>query len=247
MEYDPIPFDHTYILYDPKDVVSIVCVHFSLLPIYIMVFYTSWFLITREIEPVIVVGGHLIGEVLNKVIKHLLKLPRPDFHKDFGISSGHGLTYGMPSAHSQFMGFFAAYFACILMKVPLKKIQRKLGVVGLLLSSLLVAFSRVYLLYHTPQQTVVGLLVGIVLGLAYFLVTSIARELGFVDWVLGWKIVAFFYIKDSYHHCYHTFRQEYLAVEKEKQQRIGAAAAASAAAGSSTGAVAGFPSVDKHK
>lgn len=186
-----------------------------------MVFYTSWFLITREIEPVIVVGGHLIGEILNKIIKHLIKQPRPDFHKDFGVASGHGLTYGMPSAHSQFMGFFALYFACIIInKVPKPKQQKVVGVCILLLISILVAFSRVYLLYHTVPQVIVGILVGSVLGLAYFIATSIARDFGLVDWVLGWKSVSYFYIKDSYHHCYRSFEQEYLFVEREKQRQV---------------------------
>lgn len=62
-------------------------------------------LITREIEPVIIVGGHLVNEVINKIVKFLVKSPRPKFHADFGSNSKYGLTYGFPSAHSQFMGF----------------------------------------------------------------------------------------------------------------------------------------------
>ena len=30
-------------------------------------------LITREIEPVIIVGGHLVNEVINKIVKFLVK------------------------------------------------------------------------------------------------------------------------------------------------------------------------------
>lgn len=213
----PIPFDHTYILYDPSDVVSTVCVQFSLLPIYVMVFYTSWFLITREIEPVIVVGGHLIGEVLNKIIKHFVKQPRPDFHKDFGASS-YGLTYGMPSAHSQFMGFFATYFICtILRKVPMRKPAKLAGCAVLATAGLLVAFLRVYLFYHTVQQVVVGVVVGVLLGLVYFPIACTARDIGLVDWVLGWPVVRFFYVKDSYHHCYMLFREEWEQCERRRK------------------------------
>lgn len=209
MEYSPIPFDHTYIVYDPSDWISTACVQFLLLPVYIMVFYTSWFLITREIEPVIVVGGHLIGEILNKVVKHIFKQPRPDFHKDFGAGS-HGLTYGMPSAHSQFMGFFAAYFiCCIWKKVPLQKSWKYVASAILLATALGVAFSRVYLWYHTVPQVVVGVLVGATFGTFFFPVVSVARDVGLVDWVLQWPIVRVFYIKDSYYHCYQTFAQEH--------------------------------------
>lgn len=209
MSYNPIPFDHTYIVYDPSDVVSTICVQFSLLPVYIMVFYTSWFLITREIEPVIVVGGHLLGEIINKIIKHIVKQPRPDFHKEFGAGS-YGLTYGMPSAHSQFMGFFAAYFMLnVWYRVPLRK-HYKVGA-NLILSgcAVTVAFSRVYLLYHNIPQVVVGVMVGSTFGVFFFLVVSIAREIGLVDWVLGWPVVRLYYVKDSYYHCYQTFAQEH--------------------------------------
>ncbi|KAK6202672.1 PAP2 superfamily-domain-containing protein [Scheffersomyces amazonensis] len=208
--YDPIPYDHTYVLYEPNDVIALIAVHMTLLPIYIMVFYTAWFLITREIEPVIVVGGHLIGEILNKIVKRIMKQPRPDFHKDFA-SGSYSLTYGMPSAHSQFMGFFTTYFICIILfKIkPLTSIQKRFASLILLITCILVPFSRVYLLYHTIPQVIVGVTLGSTLGLLYFTATSIARDIGLVDWVLNWPIIKFFYIKDTYYHCYQTFEDEY--------------------------------------
>ncbi|PSK75950.1 hypothetical protein CJJ07_004243 [Candidozyma auris] len=216
-----IPFDHTYILYNPNDLISTVCVQFSLLPIYIMVFYTSWFLITREIEPVIAVGGHLLGELTNKVVKCIVKQPRPDFHKDFGAGS-YGLTYGMPSAHSQFMGFFASYYICtILMKVPLRRGGKAVGVLALGSAAFGVAFSRVYLMYHTIEQVFVGVLVGLVMGTGYFVVASLARDVGLVDWVLSWRIVRFFWVKDSYYHCYQTYKEEFEVSEGRKVFRKG--------------------------
>lgn len=215
--YLPIPFDVTYILYDPSDTISLISVQFSLLPIYIMVFYFSWFIITREIEPVIVVAGHLVGEVANKVAKSLLKLPRPDFHKDFGAGS-YGSSYGMPSAHSQFMGFFAAYFILIIInKVPtLERKTRLVASISLAVCSCLVAFSRVYLYYHTIPQVLVGLMIGVVLGLLLFGFSSLMRDIAVVDWVLTWPIVNFFHIKDSYYHSYQSFKQEKDACEARR-------------------------------
>lgn len=217
MNYNPIPFDHTYILYDPSDTISVASVQLSLLPIYVMVFYTAWFLLTREIEPVIVVGGHLINEVLNKVVKCLVKQPRPDFHKDFGVGT-YGLSYGMPSAHSQFMGFFAAYFLCtVVLRVPLGLSARAVAVAALWCSCGGVAFSRVYLLYHTPLQVAAGVLVGAVFGLVYFVVQLAARDVGLVDWVLQWPVVRAFYVKDSYYHCYQTFADEHQAYQARRR------------------------------
>lgn len=209
MEYNPIPFDHTYIVYDPTDWVAAVCVQFSLLPIYIMVFYTAWFLITREIEPVIMVGGHLVGEVTNKFIKSIVRQPRPDFHKNFGTSS-YGLTYGMPSAHSQFMGFFAVYFVFTVWgRVPMTKGSRLCTSAMLVGSALMVAFSRVYLMYHSLAQVVVGVLVGATLATAFYPLVNVLRDVGVVDWVLGWRVVRMWYVKDSYYHCYQTFADEH--------------------------------------
>lgn len=209
-KYKPVPYDHTYVLYDPKDIIALFSVHLSLLPIYTMVFYTSWFLLTREIEPVIVVAGHLVGEITNKIIKRVVRQPRPDFHKDFGTGS-YSLTYGMPSAHSQFMGFFASYFACIfIFKIEyFQPVQKAIGCVIVTLVSMGVAGSRVYLLYHTPQQVIVGVMFGALLGLIYFVLISVARDVGLVDWVLSWRAMKYFYIKDSYFHCYSTFKDEY--------------------------------------
>lgn len=211
--YQPIPFDHTYILYDPADIVLAVCVQLSLLPIYIMVFYTLWFLVTREVEPVGVVCGHLVNEALNKAVKHVYKQPRPDFHKDFGALSSYGLTYGMPLAHSQFMGFFAAYYSLVVLKLPVSRATRRAGPVLLGGAALAVAFSRVYLLYHTPEQVLVGLLVGAVWGVAFFVVSSVMRDVGLVDWVLLWRVVRFFYVKDSYHHHYRSFAEEWATAQ----------------------------------
>lgn len=210
VKYNPIPFSHTYIMYDPKDLISILSVHFSLLPIYTMVFYTSWFLLSREIEPVIVVGGHLVSEVLNKILKKIIKQPRPEFHKDFGTGS-YSLTYGMPSAHSQFMGFFCGYFICIILfkMQNFGDFEKMISASILVTVGTLVCFSRVYLLYHTYQQVLVGVMFGALLGLIYFVITSILRDVGFIDWVLGWPINKWFYIKDSYFHCYQSFEQEY--------------------------------------
>lgn len=209
MEYNPIPFDQTYILYDPSDLVSMACVHLSLLPVYVMVFYTSWFLITREIEPVIIVGGHLASEIANKIAKTILKEPRPDFHKGFGGSGS--LSYGMPSAHSQFMGLFAGYYVCVcIFKLNHFSLLKKAMCCAVLVgSSSLVAFSRVYLLYHTPQQVLVGSILGLILGPLYFIIISIARDVGFIDWIIDWPIIKYFYVKDSYYHCYQTYEDEY--------------------------------------
>ncbi|KAM9904144.1 hypothetical protein OXX69_007669 [Metschnikowia pulcherrima] len=220
MEYNPVPFYHTYILYDPNDVVSTACVQFSLFPIYVMVFYTSWFLVTREIQPVITVGGHLTNEVINSIIKHMVKQPRPEFHKNFG-EGALGLGHGMPSAHSQFMGFFASFFLCVVMlQTPGTRVHKAGMAAFLIVTSAGVAFSRVYLQYHTAPQVVVGVAVGVLWGLVYFIILSLARDVGLVDWVLSWRIVRYFSVKDSYYLCYRSFEEEARQLDEQRQARV---------------------------
>ncbi|KAG7196021.1 uncharacterized protein KQ657_000028 [Scheffersomyces spartinae] len=155
------------------------------------------------------VGGHLMGEVANKIIKEIVRQPRPDFHKDFGANSG--LTYGMPLAHSQFMGFLSVYTSLLIIyRVPRLLGQWKIfGCVLMFSMASAVAFSRVYLLYHTIEQVIVGVSLGLVLGLGYFTITEAARDLGLIDWVLLWPLIRFWYVRDLYYHNYRTFKEEY--------------------------------------
>ncbi|CAK7233389.1 hypothetical protein SBRCBS47491_008591 [Sporothrix bragantina] len=47
-----------------------------------------------------------------------------------------------------------------------------------------IAWSRVYLHYHTPRQVLVGFAAGLVVGAGWFGVTSVARYTGLLDWGL---------------------------------------------------------------
>lgn len=214
-----IPFDDTHIIYDSEDPFGIVAVHFSLLPIYIMVFYTSWFLITREIEPVIAVAGQVCNDFANKILKQIFKQARPEFHRDFGKGS-HGITYGMPSAHSQFMGFFAAYYiitTCFATPALLRwKIFMSLG---LFTACIGVACSRWYLMYHTVEQVIIGVGCGLSTGTLFAFIVILFRDVGVVDWVLLWRIVRLFWIKDSYYHNYRLFKSEFEELEAAKRKK----------------------------
>lgn len=63
--------------------------------------------------------------------------------------------------------------------------------------SISVAYSRVYLTYHTAFQVLVGVAIGGFLGISWMLVIGFFRDIGLVDWVLSLKIAEFFYIKDN--------------------------------------------------
>lgn len=194
----PVPFDDTFVLYDPHDPVSFVCAGLSLLPIAILVFYLSWFIITREFEPLVMAGGQVFNDVLNNVVKNYLKEPRPRHFEGFqenGLRSG----YGMPSAHSQFMGFFFTYLTLRLWLQwrGLTKSHRIVGTVALGSISFAVIFARVYLSYHSWAQVIVGSTIGAACGATFFMVGTLARVMGAMDWFLNSKVSRLLWIKDS--------------------------------------------------
>ena len=111
----------------------------------------------------------------------------------------------MPSSHAQFMAFFSIYFTLFLLlrhhpptrstnhssvaispKFPYLSDRAQYFLVSLaaLFQAALVAFSRIYLNYHTPRQVLVGCSAGIISALAWFLITSMTRKAGLLDMFL---------------------------------------------------------------
>lgn len=67
--------------------------------------------------------------------------------------------------------------------------------VALALASM-VAWSRVYLGYHTPTQVLVGCFAGLLCALGWFVVTYIFRQTGYLAQVLDWPVARWFRIRD---------------------------------------------------
>ena len=80
---------------------------------------------------------------------------------------------------------------------PIPSPTRLLTSLASLLTASLVAASRVYLSYHTPQQVAVGAAAGTICGLAWFRFTDGIRRSGFlVNWLLETPVAKFFRIRD---------------------------------------------------
>jgi len=90
----------------------------------------------------------------------------------------------MPSSHSQFCGFFCAFWSLhILLHWPQQTLRltrsvwwARLNQVYLLLLTVLFSsltcYSRYHLLYHTPEQIFVGASLGFLFGLMYYVITE---------------------------------------------------------------------------
>ncbi|SCU83311.1 LADA_0C10704g1_1 [Lachancea dasiensis] len=205
-----IPFDDTYILYNPSDPISYVLVYFSLLPIGILIFYFSWFVSSRELEAVVIAGGQVVNELLNNVLKNIIKEPRPVVLSSEFQANSIRSEYGMPSAHSQFMGFFLIYWSLtlVLKWEGIGKIRKFFTVAIMSAVAAMVAFSRVYLGYHSLAQVSVGLALGGLLGSGYYLAVAIVRYMGLLRWLLGWRLCQRLWVKDSFNCCPFNLRDE---------------------------------------
>lgn len=113
----------------------------------------------------------------------------------------------MPSSHSQFIWFFSTYvtlFVLLRLKhnthpshaIPFERTFRALTVLGCWLLAGLVCLSRIYLLYHTQQQVIVGSTLGILNGTAWFAVTHLLLTPIF-PYVVGWRFSEFFMVRDT--------------------------------------------------
>lgn len=131
-----------------------------------------------------------------------------------------GSGYGMPSAHAQFMAYHAVYTILWMYRAsafpPLKRHTRALG---LLLLSTLVAYSRVYLFYHTPLQVAAGYGIGIVLGVFWFEVVRLVRGLGIVDLLLNTPPARWFCVKDTAADRASFVHDEYLEWRRTRAKR----------------------------
>ena len=144
-------------------------------------------------------AGQMACEAINFGLKRILKEERPQ--------QMHGKGYGMPSSHAQYVAFFSISLALFLLlrhvprkpspsHTPLSLLER-VGVSGLALgSAALVTWSRIYLKYHTPKQVLVGSLAGTVSALGWFLITTLLRRSGLLQWILDLPVVRLFRVRD---------------------------------------------------
>ena len=152
-----VPFHYTHVEYEKGDFLGFLLSLLSLLPIFLLISYTT--LILEKPRTLLVLGlfGQLVNEGLNSLLKNSMKIPRPQLK---------GKGYGFPSSHSQFMGYFMSYFLLIIMTRKIHKIYY-LYYLGLMIAGLGTAYSRIYLNYHTLDQVVVGLILGVGSGLLW--------------------------------------------------------------------------------
>ncbi|KAG4028143.1 hypothetical protein MFRU_024g01130 [Monilinia fructicola] len=189
----------THVHYDPNDPVSYFCAWLALVPQGLCVVYATLIWSTREIEILMMFGGQMACEALNFILKRILKEERP--------KQMHGKGYGMPSSHSQFVAFFSISLTLFLLfrhvpkrptpsHTPLSIAARVSLSALVLINAGLVAWSRIYLNYHTPKQVIVGCAAGAGTAISWFLLTTVVRKSGLLAWILDLPVTRLFRMRD---------------------------------------------------
>ncbi|KAK7954524.1 hypothetical protein PG996_015331 [Apiospora saccharicola] len=192
----------THVHYDPSDPISYLCAWLALVPQGLCVAYATLVWSTREAEVALMFAGQLLCEALNFALKRLIKEERP--------RRMNGKGYGMPSSHAQFVAYFAVSLALFLVvrhrpaggssrrrnHTPMSLPERVAWSLCGLGMAAAVAWSRIYLNYHTEKQVLVGSGAGAASAVVWFVITSILRQSGWLAWALDLPPARFLRARD---------------------------------------------------
>ncbi|KAK0638670.1 phosphatidic acid phosphatase type 2/haloperoxidase [Cercophora newfieldiana] len=202
----------THVYYNPSDPLSLLSAYLALLPQALIIVYTTLLLSTREAEVALTFAGQLVCEALNFALKRLIKEERPRHILDSATKG-----YGMPSSHAQFVAFWAVTVGLFLLvrhRPGERRATREKGGIegwmhgewGVLERAAVsgcalglagaVAWSRIYLGYHTEKQVVVGWVAGVVIAIVWYVVTTVVREFGLLEWALELPVARWFRLRD---------------------------------------------------
>ncbi|KAI8354199.1 phosphatidic acid phosphatase type 2/haloperoxidase [Blakeslea trispora] len=120
-------------------------------------FFTILYL--RSLHVVYFTCCAILATLIAKVLKHLIKQPRPS-------TSVKKVSYGMPSSHSTAISFFTAYLQCVVWATP--HFMTQIMMIVFHCFSLAVIWSRVRLGHHTAAQVMAGTALGIACALLSF-------------------------------------------------------------------------------
>ncbi|ODM98747.1 Dolichyldiphosphatase 1 [Orchesella cincta] len=197
-EIDWTPFALTHVEYPRGDLIGKILAIFSLMPMAIIAGFITLIMFRRDLHTITFFAGLLLNEGLNMVLKYTIRESRP-MHRKTQYTE-----YGMPSSHSQLMWFFAMYSAFFtlfrLHRYPGKGFYYQLHKVGIILTvvtvAACVAYSRIYLMYHTWAQIGWGAVVGTLFATLWFVLTEYVFTPRFQD-IAAWPICEFLLIRDT--------------------------------------------------
>lgn len=164
--------------YRPGDDLGKLLAYVALAPILTVVYQFSKVYTRREVHEALLLAALVTEEALARILKALMKHPRPATCKVLNICHSHG----MPSSHTSMMFCYFTITTCLAVQLfsRRKSVSQLLsGIEQLLLgiTAVAVGWSRVYLGYHSIDQVLAGAAVGIACGLLAVVLLHISQPL----------------------------------------------------------------------
>lgn len=145
--------------------------YYSLLVYQIQAVYITLFLWNRDLLTFYCCFTHLLSEIMNYLLKHTLKHPRPEHG-----APGGGLfegRYGMPSQHCHCFAYLFTTTLLLVFHYYRHHIESTKKALVLAISSValtLQILGRIYLRFHTINQCLVGVAFGSLSALMFYLI-----------------------------------------------------------------------------
>ncbi|XP_012270244.1 dolichyldiphosphatase 1 [Orussus abietinus] len=194
---DWVPFSLTLVEYPQGDLLGKLLALISLTPFAIIAGFVALVLFRRDLHTITFFGGITINEAINFFLKHTLCEDRPMKRATIYIE------YGMPSSHSQFIWFFAAYttlFVCIRLHYNNNSVSERFWRATLIASCIVLAvtvsYSRTYLEYHTMAQVLCGAIIGCVFGVTWFAIVHLILT-PFFPVIVTWRLSEYLLLRDT--------------------------------------------------
>ncbi|XXG74829.1 hypothetical protein AAC387_Pa07g3447 [Persea americana] len=209
----------THVRYRPGDRLGHFLAWVSLVPVFISLGgFLSHFLYRRELQAMFFALGLLLSQLISELIKSYVQQPRP-LHTCAALESCD--SHGWPSAHSQYVFFFASYFTLLTFRsgVGLATLSQKLVVAAFPWPlAFLTMYSRVYLGYHTVGQVFSGAAIGLFLGAIWYRIVNsyLYRCFPVIE---ESAIGRYLYIKDS-SHIENVLKFEYDNARAAREQKL---------------------------
>ncbi|KAL5967418.1 Dolichyldiphosphatase 1 [Taenia solium] len=205
----------TFLVLHKRDVFGRIAAWISQIPLIVVFSVLCLVFFHRDLHTIFYAVGMLANEVICKVSKKIIRIPRPPTHPKSLVSS-----YGMPSNHATFMFFMVAYFS-LFIKYRLSprhysSFARCFTVLFLFFISVITCYTRVYLEFHYVDQVCIGALFGSILGCLWFYVVQVILTPLFPR-IVESKIGRTLMLQD-FTHIPNIFTFEYNAVKASRSQ-----------------------------
>ena len=187
----------THVRYGAEDKLGLMFAWASLLPVFISLGgFVTHFIFRRELQAMFFALGLLIAQFFSEFVKKSVKESRPLTCEALEMCDSHG----WPSSHSVYMAFFSIYLTLLASRrLTFSTSLGKLFVVVLPWPfAVIVMYSRIYLGYHSLGQVIAGCILGLILGLVWFLIVNVVLVHTFPI-LEELPICRYFYVRDSTH------------------------------------------------